>query len=228
MLLKCVQNQSVSDFEWLLLDDSPAPSQFMQDVSDPRIVYEYSQARKTVGAKRNHLIQKSRGGIIAQFDDDDFYGQDYLSRMIGVMNENNADIVKLFGFFLYDMQYRIFGYWDLMTKDGPHWSLSGPAPTLVELDKEVFKDNHLGFGFSYVYKKIVWEFSKFPERNFDEEGPFLEKALQRFKLIGVQDAHCTCIHVTHGGNLSACFPQYKIPNFLIQKLFPGVTQYLAP
>jgi glycosyltransferase involved in cell wall biosynthesis len=45
ILSKCVLNQSVSDFEWLVLDDSPNPSTFMQGLSDPRIIYEHANEK---------------------------------------------------------------------------------------------------------------------------------------------------------------------------------------
>jgi hypothetical protein len=186
--------------------------------------------KKTIGAKRNRLIQKSRASIIAQFDDDDFYGRDYLSKMLSAMNENNADIVKLFGFFLYSKLYNTFGYWDLMTKLGPHWLWSSAAPpTLIMLNEQNnggLKDNHLGFGFSYVFKKKVWDYSKFLEIDWNEDGVFMLEALRHFKLAGPHDLECTCIHVLHQSNTSRCFPQCMMPNFLVRKLFPKAEELL--
>ena len=187
ILCKCVLDQSVSDFEWLVLDDSPAPSAFMRGLSDRRIIYEHINEKRTIGAKRNHLVQNSRAGVIAQFDDDDFYGQDYLSTMLSAMRERNADIVKLFGFFLYSTRYKTFGYWDLTTKFGPHWLWSPAPPALVMMDEQnngIFKETHLGFGFSYVFKKTVWEHGKFPDTDFNEDAAFVAAALRHFKLVG--------------------------------------------
>ena len=94
---KFVSHQSVSDIEWLVLDDSPEPSEFMQRLADPRIVYEHTAIRCTTGDKRNRLIDRAKGNIIALFDDDDFYGPNYLARMLSALEENDADIAKLAG-----------------------------------------------------------------------------------------------------------------------------------
>jgi glycosyltransferase involved in cell wall biosynthesis len=121
ILTKLVLDQSISDFEWLILDDSPASSEFMLGVSDPRVIYEHATEKQSTGSKRNHLIRKARADIIALFDDDDFYGPNYLSNMMSEMRKNGADIVKFFGFFLYSKLYNALGYWDLTAKIGPHW-----------------------------------------------------------------------------------------------------------
>jgi glycosyltransferase involved in cell wall biosynthesis len=230
LLTKCVLNQTVSDFEWLILDDSPQPSRFMQGLSDPRIFYEHTDKKTTIGSKRNRLIEKSRADIIAHFDDDDFYGEEYLAKMISAMNESRMDMVKLVGFFLYSKLYKTLGYWDLMTKLGPHWMWSAEPPSIVTLTDAHgpdFKDNHLGYGFSYLFRKTVWESGPFAEIDFNEDVTFTLKALPRFRLMGLHDDQCTCIHILHGGNISCCLPQYVIPDFLLQKLFPSATDFLA-
>jgi glycosyltransferase involved in cell wall biosynthesis len=225
-----VLDQSVSDLEWLVLDDSPTPSEFMQGLSDPRIIYEHTSQKLTTGGKRNHLIGKARAPIIAQFDDDDFYGPNYLATMLAAMDQNGSDIVKFFGFFLYHKLYKTLGFWDLNIKLGPHWIWSGAAPSMVMLTEQnnhVLKDNHLGFGFSYVFRRKVWEHGQFPDMNWNQDGAFMLNAVQRFKLTGLYDVGCTCLHVLHGSNVSRVFPQYLIPNFLLPSLFPQAEALLA-
>jgi glycosyltransferase involved in cell wall biosynthesis len=227
---KCVFEQTMSDFEWLVLDDSTTPSEFMKDLSNPRVVYEHDGEKQLIGKKRNRLIRKARANIIAQFDDDDFYGPDYLATMLSVMSQNSADIVKFFGFFLYSKHYNTFGYWDLMTKLGPHWVWSNAPASLTmltEQNNQGLKHTHLGFGFSYVFRKAVWEDTPFPEMNWNEDATFVLNAVRRFKLTGIHDQQFTCIHVLHKYSTSRCFPQYLIPNFLITKLFPQAAELLA-
>ena len=151
---KFVLAQSVSELEWLVLDDSPTPSEFMQNLSDSRVIYEHTATRRTTGDKRNYLIQRAKGDVIALIDDDDYYGPNYLATMLAAMEENEADIVKFFGFFLYHKLYKTFGFWDLNVKVGPHWVWSGASPGMIvlsEQNNQPFKDNHLGYGFSYVF-----------------------------------------------------------------------------
>jgi glycosyltransferase involved in cell wall biosynthesis len=227
---KFVLDQSISDFEWLVLDDSPTPSEFMQGLSDPRIIYEHTGTKLTVGSKRNHLADKARGAIIAQFDDDDFYAPNYLATMLSAMDQNGSDMAKLVGFFLYNKLYKSFGFWDLNIKLGPHW-LWSPAPPgmvmLTEQNTHSLKDNHLGYAFSYVFKRKVWEQVQFPDTSYNDDGIFMLNAVQRFKLTGLYDFECTCLHILHGSNFSRCFPQYLIPNFLLPSLFPQAEELLA-
>jgi hypothetical protein len=230
LITKFVLNQSLSNFEWLVLDDSPRPSEYMLGVSDPRVIYEYAEKRRKPGSKINYLIQKARSDIIALFDDDDFYGANYLSNMLSEMHNNDADIVKFFGFFIYSKLYNALGYWDLNAKVGPHWVWSAQPLGIImmtEQNNEALKDNHLGYGFSYVFKKKVWEHGQFPDLNWNNDGVFMRNAVQEFKLVGIHDVVCTCLHVLHGSNTSQCFPQYMMPGFLAHKLFPMADDLLA-
>lgn len=227
---KLVLAQSVSDFEWLVLDDSPAPSVFMQNLSDPRVSYQHASTKRTTGAKRNFLIQQAKGDIIALIDDDDYYGPNYLATMLSAMEENGADILKFFGFFLYHKLHKTFGFWDLNVKLGPHWVWSGASPGMIMLsdqNNQSFKDNHLGYGFSYVFKKNVWQKVPFPDMGWNNDTMFMLEAARLFQLKGIYDLRCDCLHILHGTNISRCFPQYLIPNFLVSELFPQASELLA-
>ena len=214
----------MADLEWLVFDDSPAPSAFMLSLSDPRVRYFHSTDRISVETKRNQLIEQARGEVIALFDDDDYYGAGYLSGMLSVMRSQRAVFVKLFGFFLYSGLHNLFAYWDLRTNDGPHYRVSNGPLSLTKLDQAAFKNNHLGYGFSYVFKKYVWDAIKFPDQGYASDGLFAVAAANRFKLVGVDDIACECLHIIHGTNLSACFPQYLLPRFLLNGLFPKFNQ----
>jgi hypothetical protein len=100
----------VADFEWLVLDDSPSPSDYMRKVADKRVRYEHRAECMTIGAKRNHLIEQARAPIIAHFDDDDHYSKGYLRRMMSALGEQKADFAKLFGFFLFSKVHNLFAY----------------------------------------------------------------------------------------------------------------------
>lgn len=227
---KFVLAQSVSDFEWLVLDDSTAPSEFMQSLSDPRVIYEHTSTKRTTGSKRNYLIQRAKGDVMALIDDDDYYGPNYLAAMLSAMEENEADIVKFFGFFLYHTLHKTFGFWDLNVKVGPHWDWSGTSQGMIMLSEQnnpSFKDNHLGYGFSYVFKKKVWQKVPFPDMDWNGDTMFMLEASRCFQLKGIYDVRCDCLHMLHGANVSRCFPQYLIPNFLVSELFPKASELLA-
>ena len=220
-IYQCVAAQDMADLEWLVLDDGPAPSAFMQSLSDPRVCYLHRTGQQSTGLKRNLLIERARGEIIALFDDDDYYGPAYLSRMLSLMQSQNADFVKLFGFFLYSHIHDLFAYWDLQNNDGPHYQVSNTPLALTSLDQTAFKHNYLGYGFSYVFKKHVWDAIKFPDLTWNSDRPFAVSAADRFGLFGIHDLTCDCLHVLHHSNTSSCFPQYLLPRFLLDRLFPN-------
>jgi glycosyltransferase involved in cell wall biosynthesis len=229
-LSRCVLAQDLRDFEWLILDDSNEPSAFLRQASDPRVVYIHDHSRRSVGAKRNMLIERARGQIIAHFDDDDYYASNYLSSMVRVLRERDVAMAKLFGFFLYSNLYKTFGYWDLTQRLGRHmiWSKNPMAMAmLTEANNAAWRDNHLGYGFSYVYKKEVCHSSRFPDANWNEDLEFIKQVLSGFAVAGVQDSRCTCLHVLHQANTSMSFPQYLMPPFLLDTLFPDAKDYVA-
>ncbi len=59
------------------------------------------------------------------------------------------------------------------------------------------------------------------------DGPFIGKAIEHFKLAGIHDVHGTCLHLLHAANTSKCFPQYVIPTFLLPRLFPQAGEFFG-
>jgi glycosyltransferase involved in cell wall biosynthesis len=80
---------------------------------------------------------------------------------------------------------------------------------------DVFRGMRFGFGFSYVFRRTVWESASFPDVDWNEDRQFAERAAERFKLIGLQDDPVRGLHVLHGSNRSRSFPQYVLPRFTI-------------
>ena len=231
LLHRCVMAQELQDFEWLIDDDSQSPSSYMQGLADARISYQHAPVRKAIGAKRNALVERARGRIIAQFDDDDYYGSNYLARMVRTMHERAAAFVKLYGFFVYSKSLRMCGYWDLLQHSGRHMVFSKEPFSVVMLDEAHdpwIREIHLGFGFSYVFEKAVWEHVRFPDVDWNEDRPFAKEAMERFPFVGVQDDACTCIHILHESSTSRCFPQYLLPRFLLDRLFPASKDHIDP
>lgn len=223
--------QTYPNLEWLILDDSPAPSAYLRGVDDPRIRYSHSADRLRIGRKRNRLIAQADGDIIVQFDDDDFYSPKYVDRMVSRLNEG-FDFVKLSGWFLYCVPYRALGYWDLTVTEGWHhvWSpAEGPADVYVnETNNANFAHNYLGYGFSYVFRKKVWEATPFPDDvDWNEDVPFALAADRAFRLHHFRDVGGLCLHILHRGNISRCFPQYRLPALILRLVFSAkVIDYL--
>lgn len=228
-IARCVLSQQV-DWEWLVLDDSPAPSATLQALatSDARIRYVHSDTRLSIGAKRNSLIGNARGSLIAHFDDDDYYAPHYLAHLIRYMQSNRADLIKLSGFFMYAPHTQFFGYMDLNAKVGLHYELNGRSVSHVEFHekRQIGADFILFYGFSYVYDKALAEVSAFDDINLYDDENFIRRVVNAdAKVIAVDDPLASCLHLVHPGSTSRCFSRYSMPPFTLPTLFPGYEGY---
>ena len=219
------RSQDYKKIEWHILDDSPQKTEPFNDIDDRNIFYQHVDEQLPIGEKRNILIEKARGEIIVQFDDDDYYAPNYVRSMIAALTDRDADMINLRGWFLYDVRSHFFGYWDLMQKTGPHYCCDATGVTAAMFTPEnnqALDKTHFGYGFSYIFKKKVWEATKFPAINWNEDGEFSLHAQSKFKVTGVHDTTGLCLHILHPDSTSRCYPQYHIPKFLFQRLFPAL------
>jgi glycosyltransferase involved in cell wall biosynthesis len=229
---RTVLAQTYRDFEWLVLDDSPSPSAYMQSLDDPRIKYRHSPERKPLGRKRNELIEWAQGSIIVQFDDDDYYSPRYIERMVRRLNPG-FDVIALSGYYLYAVPFRAFGYWDLTRKVGRHYMWQPPHPiqslVLTPENNMGLAHNHLGYGFSYVYRRKVWQEIPFiDDAHGTEDGLFAQSAEKAYRVHQFHDLRGLCLHILHNDNISRCFPQYRLPASLLRWIFPSaVTEYVS-
>ncbi len=222
-IYNCVLSQDYPNLEWLVLDDSPIPSKELGSLNKPILRYEHVAKRISIGEKRNLLVERAKGDIIVHFDDDDFYAPNYVSTVIASLQEKEADLLNLRGWFLLDRRSQFFGYWNLESREGLHFKCSNQGVQLIKVEKNsdaVFSNTHLGYGFGWTYKKAVWENSKFPDKNWNEDGEFALKARNNFKLDGILDTEGICLHILHATNTSICFPQFHLPDFMLSRYFP--------
>jgi glycosyltransferase involved in cell wall biosynthesis len=221
-----VTAQSVQDFEWLILDDGPKPSAYFAGLTDPRIRYHHlAGAPMLVSAKRNWLCERASAPVIAQFDDDDYYAPHYLATMLARLKESCADITKLSAWFVYSAQLKRLGYWDTADTRGLHFTF-GPEPVLNAFfnkeSPENMKNNYAGYGFSYVFRKSMWETAPFPHVKYASDYGFVVAALAKgCRLNHFADTEGLCLHVLRKDNMSKSFPQYLLPDFMLEKLFPA-------
>lgn len=213
--------QTVQDFEWHILDDGPAPSDFFTSLKDERVRYEHSSRRLSIGAKRNRMVEKAAAERIVQFDDDDFYVPAYLETMTARLE--HADIVKLNAFYLYSALRRGFFYWDLAAPGGLHYQVSIRGVEIIEIppqDVEERRKIQLGFGFAMAFRKATWHRTPFQDRFHDEDGTFVAAARDggaRLDLFA--DTTGLCLHILRKDNSSFCFPQFRLPQFLAAQMF---------
>ncbi|HVV28077.1 MAG TPA: glycosyltransferase family 2 protein [Rhizomicrobium sp.] len=218
--------QTVQDFEWLILDDSPEPSPYFAVLADPRIRYHHHAGEKMpVAAKRNWLCERAQAPVIAQFDDDDYYAPHYLGTMLDRLAASRADITKLSAWFVYSAQLRRLGWWDTANTLGLHF-VFGPDPVMQafhnQAPPENMKNNYLGYGFSYVFRKTMWETAPFPDQAYASDYGFVAAAIAKgCRFDHFPDTEGLCLHILRRDNMSKSFPQYLLPDFMLQKLFPA-------
>ena len=216
-----VTAQTVQDFEWLILDDSPEPNAFFADLKDLRIQYHHNGERQWVSHKRNWLCERAAAPLIAQFDDDDYYAPNYLEVMLARLGD--ADIVKLSAWFVYSAQLKRLGWWDARDALGLHFTF-GPEKRLDAFFNQTvpdnMKNNWLGYGFSYVFRKSMWQAAPFPPVQYASDFGFIAAGLARgAKLEIFPDTDGLVLHVLRTDNMSKSFPQYLLPDFMLGKMF---------
>jgi glycosyltransferase involved in cell wall biosynthesis len=230
LIFDSVNSQDWPHLEWLVDDDSEEPSPFLNDLKNERVFYTHNASRRSVGTKRNALISNARGTYIVHFDDDDYYAPTYVSTMIAALQTAMVDIVKLGAYYVYHQQDPRLYYWDLTRESHIHYVCLPDYPLQYSISadshRKEMKRHVLGYGFSYVYKKSVWEAHHFPDRDFGEDLAFARSVLTDHKMQLHQDERGICLHIIHRGNLSGCLPQYALPPFLIESIFPSIGAYI--
>lgn len=225
-LYECFANQTYPQKELLILDDSPEPSSFFTKLKDPRVHYTHSSKRLTLGEKRNYLLDKSQGEIIAHFDDDDFYAPKYLRFMMNNLGTSYS-LIKLASWFNYDKVHQTFLYWNTTVLSPLHLVIQANQPLktlngIEEFDDESIFGNLWGYGFSYVYRRSIYPNITFePQDNLGEDLHFVQK-IKKAELLcrAVLDTEGLALHVIQSSNTSRVFPQYILPPFIIEKFFP--------
>jgi glycosyltransferase involved in cell wall biosynthesis len=220
--LRWVREQTYPEVEWLILDDSPEPTRSLAGLDDRRVRYEHIGHRLSIGEKRNRLIAAAQGEFIAHFDDDDYYAPRFVETMVTNLESNRADFANLCSWYLFDVRHDFLGFWDLRRTIGTHYLCYADALRLGTFNAQNnarLADNYLGYGFTYVYRRRVWEVNPFSARDWGEDADFVKAAAARFQLLSIGDQTALVLHVLHANSTSSCFPQYHLPTFLAPVLF---------
>ena len=196
-------------------DDSPQRSSFFDWLDDYRVHYLWTPRRVTVGAKRNALVEMSRGDVIMHQDDDDWYSPDYLRWMVGRLVASNADLVKLA---VWDAvsAYDGSGWrWDTRLSGETCFGIAGGAPPVrisnCKHDKDAVETALMGYGFSYVYRRQAWELSPFDDVTHGEDVGFVRKlGPLGGSIFLVDDAPNIVLHTLHPQSTSRIYPQTQL------------------
>lgn len=221
----CFDAQTLRQKRLFVLDESREPSRFFTRLRDPRVVYTHAPNKNLSGAgqggiarARNRLVSMTGAPIVAHADDDDCYAPNYLEEMSSRLG--SYDLVKLDVWQMLTETGDVF-LWDTRTFSGEVWAVKGgepPAKVNVESDPppdelraDMIDAYRVGFGFSYLYRRSLWERFKFPEDEQTEDIPWVRRARKNGARIKfVSDLAHLCLHVVHPRSGSVNFPQRKL------------------
>ena len=178
--IRYFQRQDYPEKELIIVDDSAMDiSQALPD--EPRIRLLHSSRRMSIGAKRNWACQMARGQIIAQWDDDDYYGLGRLTLQVAPLLGGHADISGLVTNLILDL---------------PHWQFWRLSPGLH--NRMFLGDIHGG---TLVYWLDLWrKAGPYPDRSLTEDAFFLSRAIRHGARLARLDNQDHFIYVRHGSN----------------------------
>ena len=157
--MRYFQRQDYPDRELLIVDDS------REDLAarlpaDPRIRCVRTPPGLTIGAKRNRACRLARGEIIAQWDDDDWYGEQRLSAQAAPLLAGQADVTGLEAGVFFELE---------------RWRFWRCTPAL---HRRLFVgDVHGG---TLLFRKRLWELAGgYPDRSLAEDAALLRQMQRR-------------------------------------------------
>lgn len=90
LLYENFRRQTHGDRELVVYSTGPTPSPFFGALEDGRVTYFHEDRRVGLGEKRNVLVRRAKGAIIACFDDDNIYAPTYLAVMASHLTSSGA------------------------------------------------------------------------------------------------------------------------------------------
>ncbi|MGH7119214.1 MAG: glycosyltransferase family 2 protein [Acetobacteraceae bacterium] len=171
--------QDYPNRELLVLDDSTDKSA-APFPRDPRIRHLHLP-RLSIGAKRNLGCRLAAGQIIAQWDDDDWYGPGRLSAQVRPLLEGRAEVTGIKGTLVFDLA-------------GWHaWTCT------PRLHRRMYRyDVHGG---TLVFFRWCWEeVACYPNRSLAEDARFLTRLMRAGARLERIEAEQLFVYIRHRSN----------------------------
>jgi glycosyltransferase involved in cell wall biosynthesis len=181
--LKLFDRQDYPEREIIVVDDD-GPWADALDAElhrHPNVRYLRVPPNTSIGEKRNLACEEARGTLIAQWDDDDWFGPQRLTQQVLPILSGQADITGLTTPYFRDQEH------DAWWTCSPH------------LHRNLFEgDVHGG---TLVFSRHVWtELSRYPNRSLAEDALFLRLALRRGARLQRLNGEGLFIYVRHASN----------------------------
>jgi len=148
---------------------------------DPRIRWEAVPPGMSIGAKRNLAVQRARGEIVAQWDDDDWYAPRRLSAQAAPILAGRADVTALRADVFFDLE---------------RWEFWGCTEAL---HRRLFVGNV--HGGTLMYRRAVWGArASYPSTSLAEDAAFLTRAVRTGARVERVDEPGLYLYLRHGAN----------------------------
>jgi glycosyltransferase involved in cell wall biosynthesis len=144
-------NQSFRDAELVIIDDGKESIKPL--LPDHRRIsyYFYPESLGTIGVKRNIACEKAKGEVIMHWDDDDYYGYEWIRKSLSALENSGADICGLNKILFYSPVAGKF--WDYIDTENERPWLSGATMTYLKSfwKSHPFKDIQVGEDYDYIW-----------------------------------------------------------------------------
>ncbi len=174
------QRQNYPARELIIIDDG---SQSLEGhlPDDPRIRYLRLPPGLSIGAKRNRGCELARGAILANWDDDDWYGADRLSCQVAPLLSGAADISGLTATIFFELT---------------HWQFWQCSP---RQHRCLFVEDVAGG--TLVYHRHIWQkLARYPNRSLAEDAVFLQLAVRRGARLSRIPSNGHFLYLRHDHN----------------------------
>ncbi|MFL5381779.1 MAG: glycosyltransferase [Longimicrobiaceae bacterium] len=148
---------------------------------DPRIRWETVPPGTSIGAKRNLAVERARGDIVAQWDDDDWYAPHRLRMQAAPILAGRADVTALRADVFFDLE---------------RWEFWGCTEAL---HRRLFVGNV--HGGTLMYRRAVWGArASYPAASLAEDAAFLTRAVRAGARVERVDEPGLYLYLRHGAN----------------------------
>eukprot|EP00899_Mesostigma_viride_P003803 jgi/Mesvir1/13423/Mv16501-RA.1 len=225
-LYSMFSSQTYPHKQLLLLDDAAAPSHFFQTLGDPRVVYMHAPGAKSLGQKRDMLVQRpDLGDVLANWDADAFYSPHYLATMMAHMRSSGAALVKLASWYIFDLSHNMLAYADANATFRYNLAVRHPSQpgycgwsyfSQAERERQL-----LGHGASYVYLRRLHRTARYAGRDVGDDAAFVRDVMRQgyavHALVDTQGLMLSVIDSNEKG--PGALIKYALPRFMLKALF---------
>ncbi|ACX64890.1 glycosyltransferase [Paenibacillus sp. Y412MC10] len=155
-------------------DSTIALSPYQQIANKHRNIQIYRMPEHvTLGACLNYAVSKTKYGIVAKFDDDDYYAPHYLSDSLKSLRRSNADIIGKRAHYMY---------------------LQGSKTLILRFPNDETRTVTMLPGATLIFKKNVFNKVRFPNQNVGEDDLFCTRSKSKgFKVYSGNKYHFTAV-----------------------------------